>query len=220
MTAIALPFEDREAAGLALAEALRHYRGRDDVIVLALPRGGVPVGLAVATVLGVRLDLMLVRKLGTPGHAELAMGAIASGGGRVMNEDVLHALGISEAAIERVVERESAELIRREMAYRGHRPWPDLSGQCVILVDDGLATGATMRVSVETVRLQQPARIVVAVPVAPRGTVTLLLRQADEVVCLAQPEPFSAIGQWYQDFSQVTDNEVQAMLDLAWNPPA
>ncbi len=220
MTDIELPIEDRRAAGVALAEALDQYRGRDDVIVLALPRGGVPVALEVATALGARLDLMLVRKLGTPGQEELAMGAIAGGGGRVMNEDVVRALGISEAAIERVAERESAELKRREQAYRGDRPWPELAGQCVILVDDGLATGATMRASVEAVRAQQPARIVVAVPVAPRDTVALLRNQADAVVCLAEPEPFSAIGLWYLDFSQVSDDEVRAMLDVAWNRQA
>ena len=212
-----LPIENRAAAGRSLAEALHAYRDRDDVIVLALPRGGVPVALEIATALGAPLDLMLVRKLGTPGQEELAMGAIASGGGRVINESVVQALGISQLAIERVAEQESRELLRREQAYRGDRAWPKLGDRCVILVDDGLATGATMRAAVEAVRAQRPARIVVAVPVAPADTIALLRRQADEVICLAEPEPFRAIGLWYMDFSQVSDEEVREMLDVAWN---
>lgn len=214
-----LPIEDRTAAGLALAQSLQDYRDRDDVIVLALPRGGVPVALEVARALGTPLDLMLVRKLGTPGQEELAMGAIASGGGRVMNEDVVRGLGISATAIERVAEQETAELRRREQAYRGDRPWPELAGQCVILVDDGLATGATMRAAVGAVRSNRPARIVVAVPVAPHDTIALLRQEADEVICLAEPEPFQAIGLWYLDFSQVSDDEVRDMLDQAWSRP-
>jgi len=212
-----LPIENREAAGRSLAEALHAYRDRDDVIVLALPRGGVPVALEIATALGAPLDLMLVRKLGTPGQEELAMGAIASGGGRVINEHVVQALGISQQAIERVAEREGMELQRREQVYRGKRPWPELADRCVILVDDGLATGATMRAAVEAVRAQRPARIVVAVPVAPADTIALLRKQADEVICLAEPEPFQAIGLWYTDFSQVSDGEVREMLGVAWN---
>jgi putative phosphoribosyl transferase len=218
-TGIELPVENRQVAGQALAEALDAYRDRDDVIVLGLPRGGVPVALEIATALGAPLDLMLVRKLGTPGQEELAMGAIASGGGRVMNEHVVQALGISQQAIERVAERESLELKRREQAYRGKRPWPKLKDRCVILVDDGLATGATMRAAVEAVRAQQPARIVVAVPVAPADTIALLREEADEVICLAEPEPFQAIGLWYIDFSQVSDEEVREMLGMAWNEP-
>jgi putative phosphoribosyl transferase len=214
-----LPIANREAAGQALAEALRAYRDRNDVIVLALPRGGVPVAMEVADALGAQLDLMLVRKLGTPGQKELAMGAIASGGGRVMNEGVVRALAISRQAIERVVEQESRELVRREQAYRGDRPWPDLADRYVILVDDGLATGATMRAAVEAVRAQEPAHIIVAVPVAPVDTIALLREQVDEVVCLAEPEPFQAIGLWYTDFSQVSDEEVRYMLGMAWNEP-
>jgi putative phosphoribosyl transferase len=216
---IELPIENRQVAGQALAEALHAYRDRDDVIVLGLPRGGVPVALEIATALGAPLDLMLVRKLGTPGQEELAMGAIASGGGRVMNEHVVQALGISQQAIERVAERESMELKRREQAYRGKRPWPKLADRCVILVDDGLATGATMRAAVAAVHTQQPARIVVAVPVAPADTIALLREEADEVICLAEPEPFQAIGLWYIDFSQVSDEEVREMLGMAWSEP-
>jgi putative phosphoribosyl transferase len=215
-----LPIANRKAAGQALAEALRAYRDRDDVVVLGLPRGGVPVAMEVAVALDAPLDLMLVRKLGTPGQEELAMGAIASGDSRVINEDVVRALAISPQMIERVAAEERNELKRREQAYRGERPWPKLANQCVILVDDGLATGATMRAAVESVRTQLPARIVVAVPVAPPDTVTMLRQQADEVVCLAEPEPFRAIGLWYIDFSQVNDEEVRQMLGKVWNKPA
>lgn len=148
------------------------------------------------------------------------MGAIASGGGRVINEHVVQALGISQQAIEQVAERESVELQRRERVYRGKRPWPRLADRCVILVDDGLATGATMRAAVEAVRAQRPARIVVAVPVAPADTIALLRKQADEVICLAEPEPFQAIGLWYMDFSQVSDGEVREMLGVAWSEEA
>jgi len=215
-----IPIANRKAAGQALAEALSVYRNCDNVIVLGLPRGGVPVAMEVAEALGAALDLMLVRKLGTPGQEELAMGAIASGDIRVINEDVVQALAISPQVIERVAAEERNELKRREQAYRGERPWPKLADQCVILVDDGLATGATMRAAVGAVRAQQPARIVIAVPVAPPDTVAMLRQQADEVVCLAEPEPFRAIGQWYADFSQVSDEEVRQMLGKVWNEPA
>ena len=211
-----LPIANRRVAGQALAAALDEYRERDDVIVLALPRGGLPVALEVARFLGASLDLMLVRKLGTPGQEELAMGAIASGGAKVMNLEIVSSLGITPEAIERVIEKESKELERRERYYRGERPWPKLVGQCVILVDDGLATGATMRAAVDAVRDQQPARIVVAVPLAPRSTIGMLRKVADEVICLAEPEPFLAIGQWYVDFSQVSDEEVIKMLTEVW----
>jgi putative phosphoribosyl transferase len=214
-----LPIPNRQVAGQALAEALQAYGDRDDLIVLALPRGGVPVAMEIADALDAPLDLMLVRKLGTPGQEELAMGAIASGGGRVMNRDVVQALAISDKAIERVAGQEGRELQRREQVYRGDRPWPDLEGRCVILVDDGLATGATMRAAVEAVRAKQPAQIVVAVAVAPQDTVALLRKQADDVVCLAEPEPFRAIGLWYEDFSQVSDEQVCQMLAKAWNNP-
>ncbi len=211
-----LPIPDRRTAGRALAGALSRYAGRDDVVVLALPRGGVPVAAEIADALGAELDLMLVRKLGVPGYRELAMGAIASGGVQVMNEDVLAGSGISPAAIEAVVEEERAELQRRERAYRGDRPWPDLRGRCVILVDDGLATGATMHAAIDAVRAQEPGCIVVAVPVAPPDTVRRLARLVDEVVCLYEPEPFMAIGQWYVDFSQVSDQEVEQILAEHW----
>ncbi len=208
-----VPIPNRHAAGQALAEALKSYAGRDDVIVLALPRGGVPVAAEVARALGAPLDVMLVRKLGLPGHAELAMGAIASGGVRVMNDDVVRRLGVSPAAIEAVAEAEGRELARRERVYRGERPWPDLKGRCVILVDDGLATGATMHAAIDAVRAQQPDCIVVAVPVAPPDTVRTLEPLVDEVVCPLQPESFMAIGQWYRDFTQTSDDEVLTLLD-------
>ncbi len=213
-----VPIPNRRVAGQALAEALKSYAGRDDVIVLALPRGGVPVAAEVARALGVPLDVMLVRKLGLPGHPELAMGAIASGGVRVMNDDVVRRLSVSPAAIEAVAEAEGRELARRERAYRGERPWPDLKGRCVILVDDGLATGATMHAAIDAVRAQQPACIVVAVPVAPPDTVRTLEALVDEVVCPLQPQSFMAIGQWYQDFTQTSDGEVITLLDELAKP--
>jgi putative phosphoribosyl transferase len=215
-----LPIANRQAAGQALASALSGYRNRDDTIVLALPRGGVPVAVEIARELAARLDLMIVRKLGTPGQEELAMGAIASGGGRVMNEDVVRALAIAPQTIEQVAAREMKELQRREQVYRGDRPSPDLAGQCVILVDDGLATGATMRAAVGAVRSRQPGCIVVAVPVAPPDTVARLQDEADEVICLETPEPFRAIGLWYADFTQVSDDEVRQQLAAAWDEPA
>ncbi len=207
-----LPIPDRRAAGRALAEALGKYAGRNDVIVLALPRGGVPVAAEIAKSLEAPLDVMLVRKLGAPWQPELAMGAIASGGVRVMNDEVVRGMGISPEEIERVAEEELRELERREQAYRGDKPWPDLTDKSVILVDDGLATGATMHAAIDAVRAQNPARVVVAVPVAPPDTVQALKPLVDEVICLFQPEPFMAIGQWYQDFSQLTDAEVKALL--------
>jgi len=208
-----LPIPDRRAAGQVLADALRKYAGRDDLIVLALPRGGVPVAAEVARALAAPLDVMLVRKLGLPGHPELAMGAIASGGARVMNDEVVRRAMVSADAIDAVVEKESRELERRERVYRGDRPWPDLQDRCVILVDDGLATGATMRAAVEAVKTQRPQCVVVAVPVAPPETVHELESLVDEVVCPLQPESFMAIGQWYRDFRQVPDAEVLALLD-------
>lgn len=210
-----LPFRDRVEAGRLLADALYDYAGRGDVIVLALPRGGVPVAFEVASVLKAPLDLMLVRKLGAPGQAELAMGAIASGGVRVMNDDVVDMLRIGSEAIEAVARREQAELARRQRAYRGDQPPPLLRDKCVILIDDGIATGATIRSAVKAVRAQAPARIVVAAPVAPMQTVHVLKREADEVVCLATPEPFTAIGCCYQSFAQTSDAEVKDLLARA-----
>ncbi len=214
-----IPIPDRQTAGQVLAEALKSQAGRDDVIVLALPRGGVPVAAEIARALDAPLDVMLVRKLGVPGYPELAMGAIASGGVRVMNDEVVRYSGAGEADIEAVAEAEGRELARRERVYRGDRPWPDLKGRCVILVDDGLATGATMHAAIDAVRAQQPGRIVVAVPVAPPDTVRALEPLVDEVVCPLQPESFMAIGQWYRDFTQTSDAEVLGLLkELAEKP--
>jgi len=207
-----LPFRNRVQAGQLLAEALRDYAARSDVIVLALPRGGVPVAFEVARALKAPLDLMLVRKLGTPGQEELAMGAIASGGVRVLNDEVVHMLRISADVIEVVARREHKELERRQKAYRGDRPPPQLAGKCVILIDDGIATGATIRSAVRAVRAQAPLRIVVAAPMAPGETVDVLKQEADEVVCLATPEPFNAIGCWYHEFPQTSDDEVKDLL--------
>lgn len=209
--------QDRVAAGRDLAQALLKYRKRADVIVLALPRGGVPVGAEIAHALHAPLDILVVRKLGTPGHEELAMGAIASGGVRVLNRDIVESLGIGNDAIEQVAAREQAELERRMKAYRGERPWPAIEGKRVILVDDGVATGATMRAAIAAVRSQQPAKVVVAVPVAPFQTITQLRREADEVVCLATPEPFGAIAAWYSSFPQLSDEQVRRVLSERWS---
>jgi putative phosphoribosyl transferase len=205
-------FQDRRDAGRALAAALQKYAERDDVVVLALPRGGVPVAYEVASALGAPLDLFLVRKLGTPGHRELAMGAIASGGVRVLNDDVVRWYGISNDAIEAVAREEERELVRRERAYReGREPVP-IERRVAILVDDGLATGSTMRAAVKAVRQLRPSVVVVAVPVGARETCDELSAIADEVVCLRCPEPFAAVGQWYLDFDQTTDEEVRRLL--------
>jgi putative phosphoribosyl transferase len=208
-------FRDRAEAGRALARALSHYAGRDDVIVLALPRGGVPVAAEVAKELGAPLDVFVVRKLGVPGHEELAMGAIASGGVLVLDDGVLRWLGISEEQVQRALTRELDELRRREAAYRNGRPLPDLKGKTVILVDDGLATGASMQAAARAVRRHQPARIVIAVPVASRATCDQFRDDVDEVVCAVTPEPFYAVGNWYEDFSQTSDEEVRELLERA-----
>lgn len=206
------PFDDRRAAGRALAALLQHYGGRHDMLVLALPRGGVPVAFEVARAFGAPLDLFLVRKLGTPGHRELAMGAIASGGMRVLNDEVVRWYGVTPDDIEAVARDEQRELERREAAYReGRDPLP-VEGRTVILIDDGLATGSTMRAAVQAVRLRQPARVVVAVPVGAPQTCEELSAIADEVVCARTPEPFAAVGQWYIDFDQTTDAEVRDLL--------
>jgi predicted phosphoribosyltransferase len=205
-------FRDRADGGRQLAERLNAYAGRDDVIVLALPRGGVPVGFEVARELQARLDVFLVRKLGVPGHPELAMGAIASGGVRVLSEDLIDELAIPRAIVENVAAREQLELERRDRAYRGERPLPTLRDRTVILVDDGLATGATMEAAVRAARMHAPARIVVAVPVGAAETCANLRRTADEVVCVATPEPFRAVGLWYDRFDQTTDEEVIELL--------
>ena len=215
-SSLEIPIRDRVAAGQALAALLSAYRERCDAIVLALPRGGVPVAYEIATALNVRLDLMLVRKLGVPGHEELAMGAIASGGVRVLNHDILRMLGLGAAAVDSVVSREAHELQRRDQAYRAGRPVPVLQGQQVLLVDDGIATGATMRAAVQAVRQQGAEHIVVAVPVAPPETLALLRGEADEVVCPFAPDDLIAIGRWYLDFSQTSDQQVIELLQRAW----
>ncbi|HZS07918.1 MAG TPA: phosphoribosyltransferase [Blastocatellia bacterium] len=210
-------FRDRVEAGMMLARRLKEYAGRSDVLVFALPRGGVPVGYEVARSLNVPLDVVIVRKLGVPGQEELAMGAIASGGVRVMNEDVLPFLSVSREAVERVVAREQKELERREQLYRGKRPFPDVRGKTVLLVDDGIATGTTMRSAVEALKKQQPAKVVVAVPVAARSTCEEFNAKADHesCVCLEMPDPFFAVGLWYENFAQTTDEEVRDLLALA-----
>jgi predicted phosphoribosyltransferase len=205
-------FRNRTDAGRQLAEKLAAYADRPDVLVLALPRGGVPVGYEVARARGAPLDVFLVRKLGVPGYEELAMGAVASGGVRVLNDEIVRGLGISEHEIDAAVARELRELSRRARLYRGDRPPPDVAGRTVILVDDGLATGATMRAAVAALRQQQPARIVVAVPTASPDTCEALKAEADDVICAMTPEPFFAVGHWYEDFTQTTDNEVRELL--------
>src|ERR1700730_6148003 len=205
-------FPDRREAGRLLAQKLAPYVNRPDVLVLALPRGGVPVAYEVARALGAPLDVFVVRKLGVPGYEELAMGAIATGDVRVLNDQLVERLGIPEDMIDAVAARERQELARRERLYRGDRPPPDVRGRTVILVDDGLATGATMHAAVQALRKQNPARIVVAVPTASPETCEETKAEADDVICAVTPEPFHAVGRWYQDFSQTTDEEVGALL--------
>jgi putative phosphoribosyl transferase len=208
-----LPFRDRHAAGRVLAELLGDYKGRDDVLVLALPRGGVPVGYEIAHALVAPLDVFVVRKLGYPGHEEYAMGAIASGGVQVFNPEAVD--GFSELQLKSIVARERAELARREALYRGAKPPLDVHGRTVIVVDDGLATGATMRAAVAALRQHEPARLVVAVPVGAEDTCRQLQAEADEVVCAATPYPFRAVGLWYREFAQTSDEEVRQLLDEA-----
>ncbi|MGF6554355.1 putative phosphoribosyl transferase [Pseudomonas sp. S30_BP2TU TE3576] len=208
--------QDRAAAGRRLIEPLRSYANRPNVIVLALPRGGVPVAYEVATALKVRLDLMLVRKLGVPSRPEYAMGAIASGGIQIRNEEALRAHPIDRVAFDAVVERETRELLRRERVYRGTRAPVQLKDQVVILIDDGLATGASMMAAIQALRVQAPSRIVVAVPVAPVDTAQALRSEVDELVCLLMPQWFTSIGHWYMDFSQTPDTEVIELLQRAW----
>jgi predicted phosphoribosyltransferase len=206
------PFRDRREAGRELARALAGYRGRPDVLVLALPRGGVPVAYEVARALDAPLDVFSVRKLGVPGQEELALGALATGGVCLLNEDVVRGLRIPPEVISQVAAAEKAELERREAAYRGGRRPPEVAGKTVILVDDGLATGASMRVAVTALRRAKPARMVVAVPVAAPSACAELRDEVDEVICARTPEPFYAVGLWYEDFSQTRDEEVRDLL--------
>ena len=213
-------YHDRREAGRVLADRLRHFAGRQDVIVLALPRGGVPVAFEVAQAIGAPLDVFMVRKLGLPGHPEFAMGAIASGGIRIMDDDVVRYYRIPAAAIDQIAGAEEQELHRRERAYRGTRPPVTLEDRIVILVDDGLATGSTMRAAVVAARRQLPSQIVVAAPVGARQACRALDQVADEIVCAMTPEPFRAVGLWYQSFEQTTDDEVRRLLADAAAAPA
>lgn len=217
-TPMAVPIPDRMAAGRALAGLLEGYRG-SDAIVIALPRGGVPVAWEIARALDLPLDLLPVRKLGMPGHAEYALGAIAGGGVRVLNPQALHGAAPDPEYLEQITARERRELERREQLYRGERPPPSLRGRTVLLVDDGLATGATMRAAVQAVRRQAPARIVLAVPVASREALAELRARVEEIVCPLVPDWLSSIGEWYLDFAQTEDARVLAILAEAWARP-
>ena len=219
MTEGIFPFRDRTEAGRLLAQKLREYANRDDVVMLALPRGGVPVAYEVANTLNVPLDIFLVRKLGLPGNEELAMGAIASGGVRVLNEEVVRALNIPDEIVDEVDEKEERELERREREYRGGRPPVDVRGRTAILIDDGLATGSSMRAAALALRINQPAQIVVAVPVGAPSTCAEFESEVDKVVCAVTPEPFWGVGQWYRDFSQTSDEEVRDLLRRAASFP-
>ncbi|MES2149546.1 MAG: phosphoribosyltransferase family protein [Pseudomonadota bacterium] len=216
---LAQRFHDRAQAGKLLARPLRAYAGRADAIVLALPRGGVPVGYALAQALALELDVLLVRKLGLPGHEEFAIGAVASGGVRVLHRDVIGAHGLSDAQIEAAAVREMAEIAARERRYRGERPVAPLCGRVAILVDDGMATGASMRAAVRAARQREPARIVVALPVGAPDSCAALAGEVDELVCLCTPLRFYAVSQWYEHFEQTSDGEVQELLSKAARIP-
>lgn len=210
-------FKDRVDAGRTLAKELLKYASRPDVLILALPRGGVPVAYEVAKTLNVKMDVFIVRKLGVPGYEELAMGAIASDNIRVLNEDVVRSFRIPEEVIEKVAAKELRELERREKAYRGDRPKPEINNKIVILIDDGLATGATMRAAAAALKTKNPAKIVIAVPTAAADTCESFEGKVDEIICVATPEPFYGVGAWYADFSQTTDKEVCDLLEKAKN---
>jgi putative phosphoribosyl transferase len=208
-------FNDRADAGKRLAERLSEYANREDILILALPRGGVPVAFEVAKELNVKMDVFIVRKLGVPGNEELAMGAIASGNIRVLNEDVIRSFHIPQKVIDEATANELRELERRERIYRRNRPTPKISGSTVILIDDGLATGATMHAAVAAVKSKNPAEVIIAVPVAAPDTCSAFRNDVDEVICVGTPEPFYGVGAWYEDFSQTTDKEVCELLDRA-----
>ena len=210
-------FLDRTDAGQVLARGLQQYKNQPDVLILGLPRGGVPVAYEVARELNAPLDVFVVRKLGVPGHEELGMGAIATGGVRILHEGIVREVGISPETIEAVSAREQAELERRERLYRGDRPAPTIKGRTVVIIDDGLATGSTMKAAIQAVRQQDPRRLIVAVPTAPSETCEQLKESADEVVCALTPEPFVAVGSSYADFSQTTDEEVRELIASAAN---
>jgi predicted phosphoribosyltransferase len=209
-------FQNRAEAGQQLASHLGKYANREDVIVLGVPRGGVPIAFEVARTLNLPLDIFVLRKLGLPGHEEVAFGAIGSGGVRVLDRQIVESAGLSQLVIEFVTRAERAELARREQIYRGGRPPLDVRGKTVILVDDGIATGSSLRAGVHAVRQMQPAAIVIAVPVAPRSTVNRLRREVDDLVCVEPAERFYGVGQFYRDFSQVSDDEVNALLASAY----
>ena len=212
-------FSDRRDAGLLLAKKLAGYANDPNVVVLGLPRGGIPVAWEIARALGAPLDAFEVRKLGVPGHEELAMGAIGSGGALYLNTEAIDALGISPEQIDRVVALEKRELERREKLYRDSRPRPNLTGKTAILVDDGIATGSSMQAAIASLRRHHPARIVVAIPVAPAESLDEFRAEVDEVVCWTTPEPFYAVGAAYADFAQVSDDEVRALLEQAFERP-
>lgn len=205
-------YDDRYQAGRVLVDLLKNYAKRTDVIVLALPRGGVPVGYEIAQKLSLPLDIFIVRKLGVPGHEELAMGAIASGGITVLNEEIVNLLHISTEAIDTIQKSEQEELLRREQVYRGKKPFPELSGKTIILVDDGIATGYTMRAAIAALKQKKPAKLIVAIPVAARSTCDEIAPLVDEIICPMRPVNFYAVGLWYNDFSQTTDEEVMQLL--------
>lgn len=205
-------YSDRKQAGIVLAEQLKEYANLTDVIVLALPRGGVPVAYEIAKALSLPLDVFIVRKLGAPGHKELAIGAIASGGAAVFNEAIVHDLHIEQSAIDAVIESEQKELVRRQQLYRGPHPFPALFNKTIILVDDGIATGATMVAAIKALKKRNPAHIVIAVPVAARSTYKEISSLVDKIVCPLQPIDFYAVGLWYEDFQQTSDDEVIALL--------
>ncbi|HEY7447445.1 MAG TPA: phosphoribosyltransferase [Vicinamibacterales bacterium] len=211
-------FRDRAEAGQLLAEQLAEYSARSDVLVLALPRGGVPVALEIARRLSVPLDVFLVRKLGVPWHRELAMGAIASGGIEVLNDEVVRTYGIPRHVLDAVAKVEGEELERRMHSYRGNKPLPQLTGHVAILVDDGMATGSTMRAAVAAIGRQRPAEVVVAVPVAAADACDDLRHEVDRLICLSTPETFVAVGDWYEDFSQTSDDQVRALLKMGSDP--